>query len=81
MDGASNTTLPHTGRGWIQHFPWTLLETVCALTILTFLVLVFQTSVRPSVDPREPPRINPKPPVIGHLIGLMKHHAMYFKML
>jgi hypothetical protein len=30
-------------------------------------------------DPREPPRLRPQIPVIGHVIGLMRHGPSYSK--
>lgn len=47
---------------------------------VTLSILIYRTT-NTSLDPREPPAIKPKPPIIGHLLGLIKYHAMYFKML
>ncbi|RMJ13686.1 hypothetical protein CDV36_006655 [Fusarium kuroshium] len=35
----------------------------------------------PGLDEREPPLLKPGIPVIGHLIGMMKHHGGYFQIL
>lgn len=50
------------------------------IATLTVGILLYRT-LRTSLDPREPPAITPKPPIIGHLLGVYRHHAMYFKHL
>jgi hypothetical protein len=57
--------------------PYTGLVMIAILTISLLLLRAVTTSV----DPREPPAIKPKPLIIGHLLGLIRYHAMYFKML
>jgi cytochrome P450 len=42
--------------------------------------LIFYT-LTPSVDPREPPLVKPRIPLIGHIIGMMRHQAAYHIML
>jgi hypothetical protein len=37
--------------------------------------------IRESPDPREPPQLKPKFPVIGHLLGILQHEAEYFQKL
>lgn len=33
------------------------------------------------IDPREPPLLKPKVPVIGHLIGILWHQSVYLEKL
>ena len=33
------------------------------------------------LTPGEPPLLNPRLPLIGHILGLMKHEATYFSIL
>jgi hypothetical protein len=44
---------------------------------LTALFLVLQRPFNPHHDPREPPLIQPHIPLIGRLIGLLRHHIAY----
>jgi hypothetical protein len=37
--------------------------------------------VREASDPREPPQLKPKFPVIGHLLGILQYEAEYFQKL
>ena len=46
-----------------------------ALLALAFAV-DFYFSLRD--DPREPPRLRPKIPLIGHLIGLIRYGTVYY---
>ncbi|KAF2275228.1 cytochrome P450 [Westerdykella ornata] len=55
-------------------------EYIVFFVVVTVLLLLYRT-FRTSLDPREPPAIAPRPPIIGHLLGLYRHHAMYFKHL
>ncbi|KAJ0359266.1 hypothetical protein COL154_008410 [Colletotrichum chrysophilum] len=48
--------------------------------VLAILVLVSRLS-SPAVEEREPPLMKPTIPVIGHLIGMIKHESHYFKFL
>lgn len=45
--------------------------------VLLAYVVDFLYSLRD--DPREPPRIRPKVPIIGHVLGLMQHGPTYYK--
>lgn len=80
MHGSTNPARDALGRFWSQNIAWVSPTTIVVITIITLSLLVFK-AIRTDLDPREPPAIKPKPPVIGHLLGLMKYHAMYFKML
>lgn len=61
----------------VQRSP-VLYSTFAAL--LALLVLVHRLS-SPPVEEREPPLMKPAIPVIGHLIGMIKHESHYFKFL
>ncbi|KAK4181985.1 cytochrome P450, partial [Podospora australis] len=49
-------------------------------TCLIFSILLYKFS-SPPLDPREPPVLRPKFPVIGHLLGLSRHGVAYFDLL
>lgn len=59
----------------IQRSP-AVYTTFAALMVL--LVVVKKLS-SPTVDSREPPLMHPRIPVIGHLLGMIKHGNQYFK--
>ncbi|KAH6843294.1 hypothetical protein B0I37DRAFT_408164 [Chaetomium sp. MPI-CAGE-AT-0009] len=50
------------------------LITTAIVVALTFLVL---QTIGPRVDPREPPLVKPRVPLIGHIIGMMRQQAQY----
>ncbi|KAI9928474.1 hypothetical protein AWENTII_008206 [Aspergillus wentii] len=52
--------------------PFTLILGISAIFILYVVVN------RPKVDPREPPLIKPKIPIIGHLLGVIQHGMPYY---
>lgn len=53
-----------------------LIYSVTGLVVLAYMVdFIFSVCD----DPREPPRLRPKIPVIGHVIGLMRHGPSYSK--
>ena len=33
------------------------------------------------MDPLEPPQLKPRIPLVGHLIGMIRYHTVYFEML
>lgn len=45
------------------------------------VVLLLWRLVSPSLDPREPPLLKPKIPIIGHLVGLVGEQTHFFKRL
>lgn len=52
------------------------------LLILTLLLVLFLwRPFTPPHDPREPPIVNASIPIIGHLIGLMRHQIAYLNTL
>jgi hypothetical protein len=55
-----------------------LLAAAALLAVFGFLL---SRLTRISVDPREPPVIHPKVPLIGHIIGLVRNGPLYFRSL
>ncbi|KAK3303657.1 cytochrome P450 [Chaetomium strumarium] len=53
--------------------------TVAVAVVVGFLI--FYYTLTPSVDPREPPVLKPQIPLVGHIIGMMRHQALYHTML
>ena len=45
---------------------------------LVVFAMAIATIVTPKLDPREPPLIAPRLPLIGHLLGLMINRVGYF---
>lgn len=43
------------------------------------LVVLLVNALRFKVDPREPPVIYPRIPLIGHIIGTLKEGSLYFR--
>ncbi|KAF2462769.1 cytochrome P450 [Lindgomyces ingoldianus] len=55
-------------------------EAIVAALVLGLLSAAFLVNFfRVKLDPREPPVIQPKIPLIGHIIGLMRDGASYFE--
>lgn len=48
---------------------------------LILSVIFLQKLSSPGLDEREPPLLKPSIPVVGHLIGMAKHHGGYFQIL
>jgi cytochrome P450 len=48
-----------------------------ALAIAAVLGLLVLYALSPRADPREPPLVKPSIPLIGHILGLMRHQAQY----
>ena len=53
---------------------------VTIVVITVFLAFLIRT-LSPRIDPREPPLVKPRIPLIGHIIGMMRHQAEYHIML
>ncbi|KAH7152650.1 cytochrome P450 [Dactylonectria macrodidyma] len=53
------------------------------LTVLGLIIsmALFNKFLSPSIDGREPPPLRSSIPVIGHLIGMIRHQGGYFKIL
>jgi hypothetical protein len=68
-----------TSSWWHEPSLGTYLATAAAL--LFAAIVMSAVMFGPSYDPREPPLVNPKIPVIGHLIGIMLIRVPYFDMI
>ncbi len=68
-----------TSSWWRETSLGTYLATVAVLLLAT--IIISAVMLRPSFDPREPPLVKPKIPVIGHLVGIMLHRVHYFNMV
>lgn len=82
MEGSESVTAQGlkvllTRIAYLSSSPYMVIAVVTVLTLSLFLFRVVHTNL----DPREPPPIKPKPLIVGHLLGVIKHHAMYFKIL
>lgn len=53
---------------------------VAVAAVLASLLLLFAFS-SPRVGPGEPPVVKPLIPLVGHIIGIMRHQARYHVML
>ncbi len=51
------------------------------LLALTALAVLAWKALHISMDPREPPLIRPKIPLVGHLIGMLRYQTAYFEKL
>jgi len=49
--------------------------------LFAVLAVYLTNALRFKVDPREPPVIYPKIPLIGHFIGMLTHGSTYTKKL
>ena len=49
--------------------------------LVTALVVSLVNALRFKVDPREPPVIYPKIPLVGHMIGMLTEGMTYYKNL
>ena len=76
---ASNASSPSTLLSSIANVDSKYIYTG-SLLLLTLLVVGF-LNLSPEMDPREPPLLKPKIPVIGHIIGLLTEHTALFARL
>lgn len=60
-------------------YPAVAAAAVTALVLAIIIKIV--VTLGPAYDPREPPLVKPKIPVIGHFIGLGLHRVHYFSMV
>jgi hypothetical protein len=51
------------------------------LGILVVIFYLIRKITTINIDQQEPPLLKPRLPLIGHIIGLMKHEATYFSIL
>lgn len=53
-----------------------------AIVSIAAAVLVFAWRLlRAQVDPLEPPPLKPRIPILGHLLGMIRYHTVYFEKL
>lgn len=55
-----------------------LREIAYGLVGLVILAYTLEFSLGFFDDPREPPRVSPSIPIIGHVLGLVRHGAKYY---
>ncbi|KAK6222082.1 hypothetical protein QIS74_04337 [Colletotrichum tabaci] len=53
---------------------------VTVAVVLALAIFIHRFS-SPELDKREPPPMKPKIPIIGHLVGMIRHQSRYFKTL
>ncbi|KAK0643146.1 hypothetical protein B0T16DRAFT_331368 [Cercophora newfieldiana] len=79
---ASNTpwsgAIPDLTDGALSHFP---LKIPAAIVIAGFVAFLLHYLAVPRLDPREPPLVKPRIPLIGHIISLIQHQAEYHTIL
>jgi hypothetical protein len=46
------------------------------LSATALLLIIWQYLFK--LDPREPPLLNPQIPMVGHVIGIIRHNISYF---
>lgn len=61
---------------WLEIL-WSSVTGVVVVLVLILLIL----SRFDHVDPKEPPLARAQIPFIGHLIGMLRYHIMYFELL
>jgi hypothetical protein len=49
-----------------------------AIAVVALLLLATFNFFRKSVDPKEPPVVNPRIPIIGHFLGILYHGVPYY---
>lgn len=57
------------------HAPWIVLSIAAAVFLLAW------RGLRVQLDPLEPPPLKPRIPVLGHIMGMIRYHSMYFEKL
>ncbi|TIC89847.1 25-hydroxycholesterol 7-alpha-hydroxylase [Colletotrichum higginsianum] len=53
---------------------------VTVAVVLALAIFIHRFS-SPQLDKREPPPMKPKIPIVGHLVGMIRHQSRYFKTL
>lgn len=53
-------------------------EAVLTLTVVTILAYCLEFFSRALDDPREPPRLTPRVPIIGHALGFLRGGFDYY---
>lgn len=52
-----------------------------AITSVIFIIALYLHLRSPGHDPQEPPILRSRLPFFGHIIGLIRHHTHYFRIL
>lgn len=66
----------------IAHFKgWSANIYILSSILLLSIVSLLYRQLLSTRDPREPPIVASRVPVVGHLLGLIKHDAEYFGIL
>lgn len=50
-----------------------------ALGLVIAVGVFLSNLLRPKLDPREPPVVYPKVPLLGHIIGMLREGPLYYK--
>ena len=80
MSGAANSTshgLAATAIDALAQAPRLPLGVALALVG----IMLAQRLLAPRLDPREPPVLKPRIPLVGHIIGLLRHRSNFFGLL
>lgn len=52
-----------------------------AIILITIILFVLTRLISPTLDPKEPPLLKSRIPVIGHIIGIIRLQTSYHKFL
>lgn len=52
--------------------------TFSIILAITAVLLIIRQRLSLQLDPREPPILKPRIPYIGHIIGMIRQHCVYF---
>lgn len=86
LDSKTNLTgTPVGGIGALQIVQLGLysrvpLAVALAAVAFTIIILVARAFI-PSLDPNEPPLLESRIPIVGHIIGIIQHQTSYHKIL
>jgi hypothetical protein len=50
-----------------------------ALGLVIAVGVFLSNLLRPKLDPREPPIVHPKVPLLGHIIGMLREGPLYYR--
>jgi len=66
---------------WEEPLLGLYLSAAVAVLFVSSTVILRQIMMRPAFDPREPPLVKPAVPIVGHLLGIMRHRVHYFSLV
>jgi len=52
-----------------------------AVILITMILFVLTRLISPTLDPKEPPLLKSKIPIVGHIIGIIRLQTSYHKFL